>query len=467
MVSAPTQTNNPLQLLQAAFCLIKLGGDLLVVDRSDVTQAMSGIKKGGVDFYKRPAGETLMKRYLENLPYQCDVKKTVGDFWINPSTHVYTDIAFNPIPQPATTLNYWVGSLVTPTAGNWDIIKNHLFNVICSEDAQIFGYLIKYLAHMLQHPEEKPGVMIVLLGKQGTGKGLFFQVLQRVWSRTALLVSDVSQVVGQFNAALERHYVVIMDEALFSGDRKSQDRMKSLITETSCHIEQKYQPSRTINSVHRFFASSNHTHFSHIEADDRRSLVLRVSDKQQGNLSYFDELGKKINDDQAIAAMVHELLNIDLNNFNVRLRPLTQEHGNQKLLSLQGLDRYFYEVLSTGCFDVRYESDNWSDSRFVATKTLLEKYQDFDKRSQRFVPTGSKDIADAMARLFPSAHYDRLKNNFGQRRGYVLPDLATARKEFESAYRCNIDWNDDNDCVGVDVAKESSVLVNQFVDTVR
>ncbi|MCX7253110.1 MAG: DUF5906 domain-containing protein, partial [Burkholderiales bacterium] len=64
--------------------------------------------------------------------------------------------------------------------------------------------------------------------------------------RTSLLVSDIQQVVGQFNGALERHYVVIMDEALFSGDRKSQDRMKPLITEKTCHIEQKYQPARTI-----------------------------------------------------------------------------------------------------------------------------------------------------------------------------------------------------------------------------
>lgn len=445
MVNTPA---NPLQSLQMVFCLIKLGGDLLVVDRTDVTQVLSGTRLGGLHFYKRLASETLMKRYLENLPYQCDVKKTVTDFWINPNTHVYTDIAFNPLPHPASTLNYWVGSLITPAVGNWDAIKKHLFCVVCSEDTKLFDYLIKYLAHMLQHPEEKPGVMVVLLGKQGTGKGLFFQVLQRIWSRTALLVSDINQVVGQFNAALERHYVIIMDEALFSGDRKSQDRMKSLITETTCHIEQKYQPARTINSVHRFFASSNHNHFSHIEADDRRSLVIRVSDEYQGNLPYFSVLSNEINDDQAIAAMVYDLLNIDLNNFNVRVRPLTQEHGNQKLLSLQGVDRYWYEVLSAGCFDIRWNTNAWLSPRFVATNMLLDKYQEFDKRSQKFVPTVSKDIADALARLCPSAKKDRQKDNFGQHRGYILPDLATARKEFKSLYKCNIDWdsiNDDDD----------------------
>ena len=113
-------------------------------------------------------------------------------------------------------------------------------------------------------------------------------------------VSDINQVVGQFNAALERHFVIIMDEAMFSGDRKSQDRMKSLITENTCHIEQKYQPSRTIESFHRFFASSNHEHFSHVEGDDRRSLFVRVSDVYQGDHDYFSQVGVALSDDHGI-----------------------------------------------------------------------------------------------------------------------------------------------------------------------
>lgn len=435
----PAQT--ALQSLQSAFCLIKLSGDVLVVDRLDVAAALSGNKLGSLDFYKKPAGELLMKRYLENLPLPCDVKRTINDFWVDPSTHVYTEIAFTPTQQPTSTLNYWLGSLIKPCPGNWDVIKHHLLAVICAGDQSNYDYLLKYIAHMLQYPEVKPGVMIVLLGGQGTGKGMFYQMLQRIWPKTSLLVSDIQQVVGKFNAVLERNFLILMDEALFSGDRKSQDRMKSFVTEQTLQIEQKHQPSRTIQSVHRFFASSNHRQFSHVEADDRRLLFLRVSDQYQGNHDYFGSLAQSIGDDTVIAAMMHDLLAMDLSGFNVRERPITVEHGLQKILSLQGFDRYWYEVLMSECFDTRdgiYEA--WSEPRFISTRSISTRYRDFDNRSQRFAPTLSKEIADAIERLCPSAKQCRKSLNNSQVRGYSLPDLAVARLEFESAINSKVDW---------------------------
>jgi hypothetical protein len=437
------QAATPLESLQEAYCLIKLGGDILVVDRQDVADAIAGRKFAGIDFYKRPAGETLMKRLLENYAGHCDVKKTILDFWKDPKTHVYTDIAFSPKLQPPSTLNYWVGTLIPPSKGNWNIIKTHIMSVICSGDVKLYEYLICFLAHMLQFPALKPGIMVVLLGKQGTGKGLFFQILHRIWPRTTLLVSDVNQVLGQFNAALERNFVVVMDEAMFSGDRKSQDRLKSLITEKTCHIEQKYQPSRTIESVHRFFASSNHLHFSNVEADDRRSLTIKVSDKCIGDRLYFEVLVKAIEDDAVIAAMIYDLSTMDISGFDVRVRPITSEHIQQKLMSLQGFDRYWFNVLTTGSLS-KYQSmsEEWGATGFVKTETIIGNYNEFDKRSLKYSPTTSKDVADALARLCPSAKKSRQSTGFGQHRGYVLPTLENSRREFEAVYNCRIDWDD-------------------------
>ena len=437
-----------LQHLQLAFCLIKLGGEILIVDRTEVAAVLSGQQVGSVNFYKRQAGEVLIKRFLEQLPITCDAKKTINNFWVDPATHVYTDIAFNPIAQPPSTLNYWVGPVIEPTQGDWSRIRTHLYEVICDGDIELFEYLLDYVAHMLQRPEEKPGVMVVLLGSQGTGKGLFFQILQRIWGRTSLLVSDIQQVVGNFNAALERNYVIMMDEALFSGDRKSQNRMKSFITEKSCTVEQKYQPSRTINSVHRFFASSNHEHFSHVEADDRRLLIVKVSKSRQGDRAYFSDLAAAIDDDTVIAAMVHDLMQLNLNHFDVRQRPLTQEHASQKIQSLQGFDRYWFEVLTNGRFGEdspgTYGMDeHWKDDGFISTKSLCARYQYYDTQSQRFGATQTKAIAKSLEKLCPSAKPARKAERSGQSRGYKAPSLEVARREMEAYLKCTFDWGDD------------------------
>ncbi len=269
--------NNPLAALQEKFALIDLSGEIRVIDKDSVASFRAGTLIGEIPFYKRIDGGVLMNRHLETLPIPCNPKQVIEEFWTSPQTTLYSGTAFTPKPTPQSILNFWVGPVVVPKPGNWVIIRNYLRDVICAGQDASFNYLINFLAHMIQKPEEKPGVIIVLLGGQGTGKGMFFQLLRAIWPRTTLLVSDVDQVIGRFNAALERNFVVCMDETLFAGDRKAMDRLKSTVTEPTIKIEQKFQPLRVIESVHRFFAASNHDHFAHVDSDDRRFAYLRVA----------------------------------------------------------------------------------------------------------------------------------------------------------------------------------------------
>ena len=329
-----------------------------------------------------------------------------------------------------------------PKAGKWSTLRAFLREVICDNDPQTFEYLIQYLAHLLQKPEEKPGIMIVLLGQQGTGKGAFFTLLRKIWGGTTLLVSNVEQVLGQFNAALERHYAVCMDEALFAGDKKAMEQLKSLITEPKCRIEQKYQPSRTIDSFHRFFAASNNAHFAHVDRDDRRFLFLRVSSARQGDSHYFKHLFQAIENGADVGAMVHELMQLDLQSFNVRLRPKTKEHLSQKIQSLSGFDRFWYETLQHGVFpgDYYHSSSGWELGRFIATKDLIKSYKSFDKNAERYHTIQSQTVADKLGKLCPSAKKSRSTSNGDQERGYDLPHIDLARNDFDKAMGGGMDW---------------------------
>lgn len=434
---------DPLTELQRRFCIAQMGGDLFVIDRAEVSAVLAGTSPQEVSYYRSSAANRLLGRCLESLPVASRPAPVIAAFWVNPATHVYDATAFSPFPQPATTLNYWVGSTVDPAAGDWTLVSDFLHDIICAGDPTTFEYLLNYLAHALQRPEDKPGVMIVLMGGQGTGKGSFFRLISALWPRTTLQVSAAEHVVGGFNAALERNYLVLMDEAFFAGDKKSSDRLKSMITEPTITVEQKHQPRRTLASFHRFFAATNHNHFGQVDADDRRHVVLRVSDDRKGNPVYWDGLYAALDDPAVIAALADFLTQRDISGFKVRTRPQTAALMGQKLRSLSGFSRYWREVLQTGGFNpggVGQPLNQWTMQEFVPTSTLGTGYNDYSRPLRRFEAGQQSEIHDGIAKLCPSATRDRQLHRGCQSRGYVLPPLPVARAEFEQFMGGPIDW---------------------------
>ena len=427
-----------LSALQNKYALLDLAGEIRIVDKQQVNDVLSG-KRHEISFYKRTEGLIVISRELENLPYSVKASDEFKNFLVNPSTHVYNAVAFSPLVTPPSTLNYWIEPSIKPAQGDWFVIQEFIHTVICNNNLALFDYLVRYLAHMLQHPEEKPGIMVVFLSGQGTGKGTFYKLLGRVWSRTSLQVSDIGEVIGQFNAALERNYVVCMDEALFAGDKKSLDKLKSLVTEPTCRIEQKHQPSRTIDSYHRLFAASNHNHFAHVDKDDRRFLFIRLSSVHKQDQVYFDSVNDALEDDNVIAAMMYDLLNLDLTGFNIRKRPLTEEHLNQRLQSLSGFERYWYEVLQSGMFS---NFKDWGKPEFISTSNLIDRYKEYDKNAGRYSPIQQQQISSTLKMMCPSALPARKKILNSQERGYDLPDIKVARKEFEMMLGTSVEWEE-------------------------
>jgi len=427
-----------LAAIQNRFALLNLSGEIRIVDRQQITDVLAGNTKE-ISFYRRAEGQILITRELENLPYSVNTKVEYNNFINNPGTHVYNEVAFSPLATPASTLNYWIEPSIKPKEGDWFVIQEFIHTVICNNEVRLFDYFIRYLAHMLQHPEEKPGIMIVFLSGAGCGKGTFYKLLGRVWSRSTLLISDIGEAIGQFNAALERHFVVCMDEALFAGDKKSLDKLKSLITEPTCRIEQKHQPSRTINSYHRLFAASNHDHFAHVDKDDRRFLFIRLSSVHKQDQIYFDGVNDALDNDDAIAAMMYDLVNLDLTGFNVRKRPITEEHLSQRLQSLGGFERYWYEVLQSGFLS---SFKDWAKPEFISSSSLINKYKEYDKNAGRFNPIQQQQISSTLKIMCPSAIPARKKILNSQERGYDLPNIDIARKEFELMLGTHLEWED-------------------------
>lgn len=422
---------------QDKFALITLGGKVGVIDQDNLELRNKDGLAARLEVINRTDGVLLIERFIADEFPQADCKKIANTFLRDRNTIMYDRIEFSPRGDTLGTLNLWIGETITPKHGEWPLIYEFLRNILCGSREIEYQYLVKYIAHALQRPWEKPGVMIIMLGGQGIGKGTLGRILQKIWSATYLHVPRIKNVVGDFNGALERAYIVFLDEAIFAGDRASSDALKSLVTEQSISINEKYQPSRQIQSYHRFFSATNADWFKGTERDDRRDFVLKVSEHRKGEFCYWDKLNLEI-DNEGIEAFAHDLLSMDLSKFNVRAKPNTSELTEQKLHSLEKYPRWWFNCLSTGL--ILSGGEDWPE--FISTENLLNEFKESEKGMRLYKQLIERDIKAQMHKLCPSAKMDQRTENYRRKRGYCLPSLKKAREDFERYIGAMIAWDE-------------------------
>lgn len=244
----PAEQKEVIRYLQQMFGLLNMDGRLSLVDLSSIYRRTSQGVAAKLSLSNLQDGSLLIRRAIAAKFQDINLNEVATKFALSPQTPCYTGIEFNPAGNSDGYLNLWVGPTIQPLAGSWKRISDFLLEVICDGDDACYQYLIRYIAHALQRPEEKPGVMIAMLSGQGTGKGTFARILRKMWSATFLQIHNINDVTGNFNASLERAFIVFMDEALFSGDRRASDALKSLVTEPVIQINEKHQPARQISS---------------------------------------------------------------------------------------------------------------------------------------------------------------------------------------------------------------------------
>ncbi len=425
-----------LAFVQAEYALINLSGKHWGIN---IKQAFDAINTGRqIAFSSMPDLSLMIKRDLKRLFAGLEAKPVLETFFHSPNTICFKGVEFNPRKSTDGYLNLWQGPTLVPKEGNWDIIKELLYCVICNEDFAIYNYLFNYLAHALQRPWEKPGVVILLTSGQGTGKGSFAVLLRKIWGYSFLQVADMATVTGTFNAKLETALLVFMDEAFFVGDRRASDKLKSLITEPVIVVNEKHQPARQVDSYHRFIIATNADHIKHTDRDDRRDFVLRVSDVWQGDHRKWEALHHQIEHGGA-QAMMYDLLHADITDFNPRKKPQTKELLNQKLQSLDPVAEFWFDYLNTGFCE---HFSNWSD--FLTTDWIIGEINKKSGRKLYKLPT-AREVSQLLQKMCPSAKKAQRGTPDGRRRGFFLPPLEICRVEFEQYIRGKVDWDEVED----------------------
>lgn len=209
----------------------------------------------------------------------------------------------------------------------------HLLTHICRDNKITFNYLINWIAHLIQKPDERAGVNILLYGGQGTGKGVLASFIRSLVDKQHyMMYNNIKEFTNKFNGDQQGKLFIYLDEVgdNTKGGQEVHNMIKNKTTEEEIRIENKGQKGYLVNNYARYMSSSNFENNLRIEADDRRFLCLHVSDKHQADRVYYKPIGDGIKDLDTMAAAFKYFATKDISNFDVAVVPNTNLKNRQK-----------------------------------------------------------------------------------------------------------------------------------------
>jgi hypothetical protein len=247
-------------------------------------------------------------------------KVTLAERWrAHPHRRGHEDVGLYPKNlTPRGCFNLFDGLAVEPKQGAWPKFEDYLRNVICDSDLKAFEALRNLIYWKVQNPTEPPEVAVALIGPPGVGKTRVGETLGRMFGKNRFVHHmNPEAAASHFNAELEGAVLVLFDECFFGHNQSVKGRIKSLVTSRTLMIERKgFDRYQAKNSLMVMFAS-NEAAALPIDNDDRRVLVLNVSDAHAQDHAYFADLDATL-DGGELAAFVDDALAADLSGYNRR-----------------------------------------------------------------------------------------------------------------------------------------------------
>jgi hypothetical protein len=319
-------------------------------------------------------------------------------------------IVLDPTGTPDGYYNLWQGYTVKPVPGSWSKLKTHILEVVCCNDEDLFEYLMNWLALLFQRPGDPGETAIVLKGKKGTGKGILCRAILDILGQHGLHISSSTHLVGRFNSHLRDCIFLFADEAFFAGDRQHEGVLKALITEPSIAIEGKGRDVVVVKNLLHVIMASNEDWVIPATVEERRYVVFNVGDARIRNFPYFKAITAEM-DAGGREAMLHELLNRDIDSFEVRDVPETEGLREQKALSLDSLGQWWSAVLDRGyVYKSKYGTPWFADwHEFISTELLYQSYSQFCTAAK---PYGRKS-REALGKFMSKLHQGKRASNGG------------------------------------------------------
>jgi len=345
--------------------------------------------------------------------------------------------------RPKRYFNLWRGFAYEPAPygsshPSLDLFLEHLNLNVCGGSEALYRWLLGFFAHLVQCPEQKPEVAIVLRGGKGVGKTMVAETIGDLLGRHFLLTSDRRYLTGNFNGHLENCLMLVLDEAFWSGDKQAEGTLKNLITGREHVIEHKGKEPYVVANKTRIIICSNENWVVPVSHDERRFAFFDVGDGRKQDRVYFGQIRDGLRNG-GYPVLLRYLLGYPLAGIDINTAPVTAGLLDQKLQSDDPLRQFWHACLDAGCI-VGSEFEGWP------TKISCDRFRDAFKRDLIARNIKTRLPADeSIGRMLSALGLTRRRQRNGKERlyAYDIPVLSTCRDLWDKSTGQPATWDSD------------------------
>ncbi len=204
-------------------------------------------------------------------------------------------------------------------------IFDELLNILTNNQQAIKTYILNWLAHLLQKPQELPGVALIFIGQKGAGKDTLGDFLGEyiIGLKYYQNFSNQSQYFDKHDDTKANKYLVKVEEI----NKKSLDdgvngeTFKSSITSPTMSINPKGKTPYTLKNYQRIIATSNNSNSVDVSQKERRYCISVVSPTKIGDSEYWCKVRTELFNQSGALAIANMLLSRDISKINIRILP--------------------------------------------------------------------------------------------------------------------------------------------------
>lgn len=405
-----------------------------------------------------------------------------GGLWLkSPRRKQYDNVDFRPgDEEDGKTLNLWGGWAIRPDEKDdyedrCEAFLDLVFEVICGNDQETAFWLINWMANIVREPMSKSMTAPVIIGPEGAGKSLMVAYFGTILGPAYTVVTQDKHLIGSFNRHLAGTLLLHSEEALYGGDRKHANIIRSLITDEWRMYEPKGIDAKRVKNYLRFIMLSNLPHAAPAMPGDRRYTVIDM-----GKRKASDELIDRVVAEKAAggpAALFRYLLEFDYDPRLARRNLKSTSLAEMKTHNLAPVEAWWMDVLMSGAllpdrlaWAQKPEKELWpatfgSPTLYAAMETSLRA------RQVRNVPHPSQFnllIERMLGQSVPRQQRDysnQLVGEIGVPQSWTLlgnrqlswvgfPSLQDCRRGFERHIGQQIDWPADDKTVREEAGRD-------------